>query len=141
MAKSRKTDDVAELPVEQPPEVQPTSTEKPPEVPPEPVIRVASTLPNGERREPIGDRPIMKFGPYPTSERRTFLSVSIWKSKELVNDGGEPYFAYSVAVTRTYYNGGPDPKNSSTIRAGEIPLAVLLLEKADSWIKQQRNGQ
>jgi hypothetical protein len=143
MAKSRKTDDgipVAELPVEA--EVQTTTTEKPPEVPtvpPPPALNgpVASTVPSGERREPIGDKPCIKFGPYPTSERRTTLSVSIWR-KRVKTETGEEYDAYSASVSRTYYNGGNEPQNSSTLRAAEIPLAILLLEKAMNWIREQR---
>lgn len=106
--------------------------------PPLPTEAIGSTLPNGEKRSTPGDRPCAKFGPYPCGER-AFLSLAIWK-KEVTKEGGEVITLYSVQVQRTYYNGptGTEPKNSNTLRAAEIPLAIVLLEKAQTWIESQK---
>jgi hypothetical protein len=100
-----------------------------------------STVPNGERRDPPGEKPIMKLGPFPTSEKRTFLSLAIWK-KDVVVEGGEVVPVFNVGLSRTYYNGstGNEPKTSSTIRASEIPLAVMMLQNAQSWIASQKTS-
>ena len=97
-----------------------------------------STFPTGERRDPPGDKPVMKFGPFPTSEKRTHLSVAVWRREVTDPNTGEIYAVYNVGLSRTYYNGGPDPKTSSTIRASEIPLAIMMLETASRWIADQK---
>jgi hypothetical protein len=109
------------------------------EAPPAPEGAAGSALPGGERRDPPGARPWVKFGPYPTASKRTFLSCSIWR-KGVVIEGGEVVFVYNVGLTRTYY--GPDdvPKSSNTLRSSELQLAMLLLEKADRHIRDQRNA-
>jgi hypothetical protein len=104
-------------------------------------VPVASTVPAAEKKELKGAAPIMKFGPYPCpGERRAFLAVAVWKN-EHVADGGEVFSMYSVALTRTYYNGpaNDQPKNSSSIPANCIGLACLLLEKAEAWVKAQKS--
>lgn len=97
-----------------------------------------STFPNGDRRDPPGDKPVMKFGPFPTSEKRTHLSVAVWRREVTDPQSGEIYAVYNVGLSRTYYNGGPEPKTSSTIRASEIPLAIMMLQTAQRWIDEQK---
>ena len=100
----------------------------------------ASTFPAGERRDPPGDKPVMKFGPFPTSEKRTHLSVAVWRREVTDQQSGEVYAVYNVGLSRTYYNGaaGNEPKTSSTIRASEIPLAIMMLQTAQRWIDEQK---
>ncbi|HYH66305.1 MAG TPA: hypothetical protein VD866_16555 [Urbifossiella sp.] len=50
------------------------------------------------------------------------------------------YAVYNVSFSRTYYNGGNEPKTSSTIRASEIPLAVIMLQTAARWIDEQKTS-
>lgn len=98
------------------------------------------TLPLSERRDPPGDKPVMKFGPFPTSEKRTHLSVAVWRREVTDPQTHEVYAVFNVGISRVYYNGpnGNEPKTSSTIRASEIPLAVMMLETAARWIADQK---
>lgn len=100
----------------------------------QPVSNAASTLPATERKDPPGDKPWVKFGPYPTSDRNTTLSAAIWR-KEVVTETGELVTVYNVGLTRTYYDVNRVPKTSGTIRASEVPLAILLLEKCERYLK------
>lgn len=100
---------------------------------------VGSTFPNGAKAEPAGERPVYKFGPLPCGDRAS-LSLAIW-AKTVQKEGEQPFVAYSVQVQRTYYsNGDPEPKNSNTLPASSIPLAILLLEHARQWIAQQKTS-
>lgn len=110
--------------------------EQPAEALPEQPTVTGSTFPNGAKSEPPGERPCYKFGPLPCGER-AFLSLAIW-AKVVQKEGEQPFVAYSCQVQRTYYNGGNEPKNSNTLPASSIPLAILLLEHAKIWIAQQK---
>jgi hypothetical protein len=105
-------------------------------VPPAPV---GSTLPAGDRRDHPGERPFVKFGPFPTNERNTTMGASIWR-RNVTLEGGEVVTVYSAALTRTYFDKDGVPRSSNSIRASEIPLAILLLEKCDRHIKDLRGN-
>lgn len=107
--------------------------------PPLPEQPASSTLPVAEAKAPNGERPFAKFGPYPTSSKRTFLTVAVWK-KEVVVEGGEVVQVFNVALNRSYYDAAGQPKNSNTLRASELQLAILLLEKADRFIRELKTG-
>lgn len=98
-----------------------------------------SSIPVAPKTEPPGEKPFCKFGPYPTSEKRTFLTVAIWR-REVQVEGGELVMVYNVGLTRTYYDQAGQPKSSNTLRSVELPLAILLLEKADRYIKDLKEG-
>jgi hypothetical protein len=99
---------------------------------------VSSTLPVGEKPQVPGDKPWVKLGPYPTSSKGTFIGVAIWKKEVTANDTGEVFDAFSVSLSRTYHDAAGQPKNSSSLRSGDIQLALLLLEKADRLIREHR---
>lgn len=110
----------------------------------EPVVNGAptetgSSLPVAPKTDPPGDKPWVKFGPYPTSERRTYLTVAIWR-REVTVEGGEVVEVFSVALTRTFYDKEGQPRSSGTLRSIELPLAILLLEKADRYIRELKGG-
>ena len=100
----------------------------------EPVTPVASTLPLSVKQDSPGDKPFLKFGPYPTNEKGATLSAAIWR-KEVMVEGGELVTVYSIALTRTYFDKDNLPKSSGSIRAAELPLAILLLEKCENFLK------
>jgi hypothetical protein len=108
----------------------------PPKAPPPPAAP-AATVPNGERGDPLGERPVIQWGPYPTPEKRTMLTVAIWRREPAVPETTEVVTSYNVVLTRTAYNGDNKPEISSIIRPSELPLAILLLNKARAWLAAQ----
>jgi uncharacterized protein YfaS (alpha-2-macroglobulin family) len=102
---------------------------------------VTTTLPAAERTEAAaatpGDRPFAKFGPYPTGASGSFLTVAVWK-REVVVEGGEVVTVMSASLQRSYRDAEGNIKNSSSLRSGELQLAILLLEKADRFIREHK---
>lgn len=126
------------IPVETPPEAIPGAVADPP--PQNGTAEAGSTMPVAPKPEPPGEKPFCKFGPYPTSERRTFLTVAIWR-REVQVEGGELVMVYNVSLSRSYVDQqSGQTKSSSTLRSVEIPLAILLLEKADRYIRELKGG-
>jgi hypothetical protein len=82
------------------------------------------------------DKPFVQFGPVPVGERTT-LSVAIWKKDQIKGEQVIPLF--SVALTKTYHVDG-ERRTTNKLRAHEIPAALLLLEKAERFIRDYRAG-
>ena len=54
-----------------------------------------------------------------------------------VVNAGDVYAGYEVTINRTYYNERSETVTLDTIGASDIPLVIMVLEKAKQWIEEQ----
>lgn len=85
--------------------------------------------------------PVKVIGPIPVGEKGTTLRCAIFAREVEVDECGkkEKVTVHSAVLQKTYVSPEGEVKTSQSLRTGELPLAILMLESAHAWC-QNGNG-
>jgi len=76
-----------------------------------------------------GKRPIKKFA-------AGGMSVALWQNK--IQAGGKEIETVSVTMERRYMDADGKWKSSSSLRANDLPRAILILQKSFDYIVSKK---
>lgn len=87
-------------------------------------------LPDSQKKDkPSGNPPVKVL-------RMGAVKCNIWKQERETKDTKEKFNVYSADVARTYRDNEDNPKDTNSLRSGDLLVASLLLQRATIWISK-----